>query len=179
MNTEKKYPLCLLVILLVAGITTVNAQDYNSYSDAEITAIAAAANEIDVETAELARQKSDNEAVLNYANTMINDHTAVLNQAQNLINRLGLTPKENDLSNQLRTDAEQARNRLQSLEGQEFNEAYINHEISYHQKVIETVRDQLIPNADNEELKTLLEGIMPTLESHLRHAEDVQAKLGR
>ena len=43
--------------------------------------------------------------------------------------------------------------------------------------MIAAVKDLLIPESDNAELKALLETVLPALEAHLGHAEMVQKKL--
>ena len=40
------------------------------------------------------------------------------------------------------------------------------------------MKNTLIPNAKNDQLKQLLTDAVPTLEGHLKHAENVQAQLG-
>jgi putative membrane protein len=37
----------------------------------------------------------------------------------------------------------------------------------------------LIPNAKNKELKDLLVSVRPSFEAHLKHAKELQAKLGK
>src|SRR5256885_3582812 len=68
--------------------------------------------------------------------------------------------------------------KLAKLKGKAFDKEYINHEVAYHKAVIDAVKNTLIPNAKNEQLKQLLTDAGPTLEGHLKHAENVQAKLG-
>jgi len=40
------------------------------------------------------------------------------------------------------------------------------------------VKNTLIPNAQNADLKQLLTNAVPTFEGHLQHAKNVQAQLG-
>ena len=43
---------------------------------------------------------------------------------------------------------------------------------------LDAVKNALIPNAQNKDLKQLLTDAVPTLEGHLKHAQNVQSQLG-
>lgn len=139
-------------------------------SDPQIAHVAVTANEIDIELARLAERRSSDEAVLGFARTMINDHTAVNELASELAGRLGVTPEDNDVSQSLRADAAEARAELDQMQGAEFDRAYMEREVSYHQAVLDALDATLIPGADNEELRGLLEQVRPAIAAHLQHA---------
>ena len=52
-------------------------------------------------------------------------------------------------------------------------------DVEYHQAVIDTVKNVLVPGAQNADLKRLLETAVPTLEGHLQHAKMVQAQVSK
>jgi len=68
---------------------------------------------------------------------------------------------------------------LKGLTGAEFDNAYIDHEVTYHQAVIDAPDKTLIPSAQNAELKTLLVKVRPAFVAHLGHAEMIQSSLGK
>jgi putative membrane protein len=47
-----------------------------------------------------------------------------------------------------------------------------------HEKVLRQLDDQLIPSADNAELRQLLTATRATVSSHLEQARQIQAQLG-
>lgn len=155
------------------------AQKSPKLSDAEIASVAVVANQIDVNYAEIAKKKSKNGDVLNFAQTMISDHTAVINQAVALVKKLGVTPKDNAVGQQLLKDAEKTKKTLNSKSAKSFDKAYIDNEVAYHKAVIAAVEGRLIPEADNKELKGLLQNIVPALKTHLEHAIMLQQKLAK
>ena len=63
-----------------------------------------------------------------------------------------------------------------ALSGKAFDPAYINNEVAYHKAVISTVEGLLITQAQNKELKDLLQSVVPALKAHLMHAQIVQKK---
>ncbi len=158
--------------LLCASVSL--AQENPKLSDAEVASVAVVANQIDIAYADIANEKSQNAEILKFARTMASDHKAVIGQAADLVKKLGVTPKENDVSKKLLADAENTKKLLRSKSGDAFNKAYIDNEVAYHKAVIGAVEGLLIPETENAELKTLLQNVVPALKTHLAHAEMVQ-----
>jgi len=170
-----KFIINLLVVAVLSGVYSAGAQ--TTLSDPEVAAVAVAANQIDIKYGEIAKKKSKNPDIINFAETMIRDHNAVLGQASDLVKKLNVTPKENAVSQKLNSDAEATRKTLTSKSGAEFDKAYIDNEVAYHKAVIDAVKNVLIPETENQELKDLLTYILPALNTHLEHAEMVQKKI--
>ena len=146
-------------------------------SDANIAAIVVGANNIDISAGKIALQRSQNTLVTNFAERMITDHTAVLDSAVALVTKLGVTPVNNEL---VATLAEQSSNHeanLRSLSGNSFDKSYIGHEVAYHEAVIGVIENQLIPAAQNEELKALLVSVLPAFRAHLAHCQMIQQQI--
>ena len=66
---------------------------------------------------------------------------------------------------------------LQGLQGAAFDKAYVDHEVAYHEQVIDAIDKTLIPNAKNPELKALIVKVRPAFVAHLEHAKMIQASL--
>jgi putative membrane protein len=146
-------------------------------TDPQIAAIVVAANTVDIEAGELAKEKGSNAEVKAFAQQMITDHTAVNQQATDLVTKLGVTPEDNPTSQQLTTGGATTKERLSRLSGAEFDKAYIDNEVSYHQTVLDAIDQTLIPSADNGELKSLLQQVRPAIAAHLQHAQQIQSKV--
>jgi putative membrane protein len=108
---------------------------------------------------------------------MIKDHSAVLGQASDLVKKLNVTPQENSLSKKLNSDAEATRKSLSSKSGAAFDKAYIDNEVAYHKAVIDAIKNVLVPDTDNAELKQLLNDVLPAFNTHLEHAQMLQKKM--
>ncbi len=159
--------------------TTSEPAPTEAVTDANIAAIVVAANTIDIKNAELANSKSTNSAVKAFAAQMITDHTSVNKQATDLVTKLNVTPVENATSHGLVESADATRNEMSAKVGAEFDKAYIDNEVAYHQAVIDVLDKTLIPAATNAELKALLEGVRPAFVAHLDHAKKIQADLSK
>lgn len=148
-------------------------------TDPQIAHIAVKANDIDIDHGKDAEGKATNAEVKAFAKKMITDHTAVNKQAADLAGKLSLTPEDNPTSQQLQTQADQVKSELSAKSGADYDKAYIASEVTYHQQVLDALDKVLIPNAQNAELKKLLEGVRPAVEGHLKMAQQLQAKLGQ
>ena len=156
----------LLTIALILSSSFAQAQ---KLTDPEIASVAVTANQVDLNAAKLAKEKSKNADVLKFAAMMAKDDQCVA-----LVTKLKVTPKDNMLSKKLMTDATATESMLREKTGRKFDMAYMDNEVVYHKAVINTVQNTLIPQAQNEELKGLLEKVLPILKEHLKHAQMVQ-----
>ena len=148
-------------------------------SDPQIAGIVVAANQIDIDAGKLAKSRSKNKEIQAFADLMITDHTSVNKQAVALVTKLGVKPEDSDTSKSLKDGAKKNTENLQKLSGAAFDKAYIDHEVAYHQAVLDAVDKVLIPSAQNAELKALLVKVRPAFVAHMEHAKMVQGKLGK
>ncbi len=166
-----------IVILSIVMTTAGFSQENPTLTDPEVASVAVVANQIDISYAEIALKRSKNKQILEFAKRMVTDHNAVIEQAVALVTKLSVTPKDNPVSQSLLADAEKTKKMLKNTKRKNFDKAYIDNEVVYHKAVIAAIRDLLIPESDNEELKSLLETVLPALEAHLEHAKMVQNKI--
>jgi len=137
-----------------------------SPNDAQIASIVVTANQVDIDAGKLAASKTRNADVKTFA------------QAVELVTRLKVTPEDNATSQSLKAGGETNVTTLKGLSGAAFDKAYIDHEVAYHQQVLDAVDKVLIPSASNADLKALLVKVRPAFVAHLEHAKHVQASLG-
>jgi putative membrane protein len=146
-------------------------------TDAQIAAIVVTANQVDIDAGKLAKSKAGSDQVKKFAELMIADHGRVNQSATELVTKLRVTPEANDTSRALKAGGEENLTALGKLKGAEFDKAYIENEVKYHQAVLDAVDNTLIPSAKNAELKALLVKVRPAFVAHLEHAKQVQSAL--
>ena len=146
-------------------------------TDPQIAHIAYTAGVIDIAAAKQAIEKADNKDVKSFAQDMVRDHEAVNKQALDLVNKLKVTPEDNDTSKTLSKQATEKLAELAKLKGAEYDKAYVANEVAYHKAVNGALETQLIPSASNAELKSLLQTGLKIFQGHQQHAEQVAAKL--
>ncbi len=145
--------------------------------DAQIASIVVTANQVDVDAGKLAVSVSTSPDVKAFAQRMITDHLGVNKSATELVTKLNVTPQDNPTSQSLKAGGERNVATLKSLDGAKFDRAYIDHEVAYHEQVLDAVDKTLIPGAKNEELKALLVKVRPAFVAHLEHARHIQSTL--
>src|SRR5689334_8520942 len=146
-------------------------------NDAQIAAIVVTANQVDIDAGKLAQKKGSNAEVKAFGKQMVTDHTAVNKQAVALAKKLKLEPQDNPTSKSLKLRGAENVKKLGKLTGAAFDKAYVEHEVAYHEQVIEAIKNTLISSAKNPELKKLLETGLPLFEGHLEHAKHLQSSL--
>lgn len=146
-------------------------------TDPQIAAIVVTANQVDIDAGKLAEATTHSAQVKDFAQLMVKDHTGVNEAATALVTKLHVTPESNATSESLKQGGEQNLATLHKLSGAAFDKAYVDHEVGYHQAVLDAVDHTLIPSANNAELKALLVKVRPAFVAHLEHAKTLQASL--
>jgi len=164
---------------IIAATPAMAAQSGAAPTDPQIAAIVVTANQVDIDAGKLAQSKASSADVKSFAQRMITDHTGVNDQAKALVTKLKVTPQQNDTSKSLNKGGHENMATLKKLSGSAFDRAYVDHEVTYHQQVIDALDNTLIPNAQNAELKALLVKVRPSFVSHLEHAKHLQGELGK
>ena len=169
--------LAAAVAAAALSVTAAVASAGKGPSDAEIAHIAYTAGTIDVAAGKQALAKSRNAKVRAFAKTMVRDHQAVNGQALALVGKLKVTPANNGTSKALSSQAAATSKRLATLKGRAFDRAYVANEVAFHRTVNGALKQQLIPSADNRELKALLETGLALFGEHQTHAEHLSREV--
>jgi putative membrane protein len=162
--------------LLSIAVDRASAQ---SVSDAQIASIVVTANQVDIDAGKLAASRSTNAEVQAFGQQMIAAHSGVNKSAVALVTRLNVSPEDNPTSHSLQSAGDQNIAHLESLKGAAFDKAYVDHEVAYHQQVLDALDKTLIPGAKNAELKAMLVGVRPAFAAHLEHAKHLQSTVGK
>ena len=165
----------LLGAALSATMALASAQGMPT--DPQIAAIVVTANQVDIDAGKLAEQKAHGTEVKAFAKRMVADHAGVNQAAVELAQKLHLTPQSNPTSEGLKQGGDANMAALDKLSGPAFDKAYVDHEVAYHESVLDAMDKVLIPGAQNAELKALLVKVRPAFVDHLNHAKMIQSSL--
>jgi putative membrane protein len=166
------------VVLLASGASLTWAQGAGP-TDPQIAQIVVTANQVDIDAGKLAKSKSTTKDVKEFAQLMITDHSGVNKSATELVQKLHVTPEPSPTSQSLQKGGDDNVAALKNLSGHAFDKAYVDHEVAYHEAVLEAMDKTLIPNAKNAELKALLVKVRPAFVAHLDHAKKLQQELAK
>jgi putative membrane protein len=148
-------------------------------NDAQIAHIVVTANQVDIDAGKLAERRGKSKDVRAFGKQMVTDHSGVNKQAVALANKLKVTPEDNPTSQSLKKGGEENLKNLKGLKGAAFDKAYVDHEVTYHEQVLDAIDKVLVPSAKNAELKDLIVKVRPAFVAHLDHAKMIQTKLGK
>jgi putative membrane protein len=165
----------LVSLVSFAGVSARPAPA-QALTDANIIAIFDAANTYDIETGMLAEQKGSTKEVRAVGASLVRDHKAVRQQGRDLARKLGVTPVAPAV-NPLAAQHAKALADLKGKTGAAFDLAFLDHEIAYHQAVIDAVTKTLLPAIQNAELKAFVEKIAPAFQAHLDMCKAAKAQI--
>jgi putative membrane protein len=165
-------------LLMVPGATSVpSGRSAVAIDDAAIVGIFDAANTWDISTGTLASKKASRQDVKDLGAMLARDHKQVQQQARDLAAKLGVKPTPVPADFALKKDYEATMKKLGSLKGAAFDKAFLEHEVAYHQAVIDAVKTTFLPAIKNAELKAFVEKVAPAFEAHRVAAANLLAKL--
>jgi putative membrane protein len=146
--------------------------------DPTIVAIFDAANSADIETGSLAAKRAESKAVRDYGAMIAHDHAAVRQLGRDLAKKLGVTPTPpaDDASGKAHADAMAT---LRAKHGVDFDRAFLQHEVAFHQAVIDAIQTTLLPAIQNAELKALVVKVAPAFQAHILAAQQLEKELGQ
>jgi putative membrane protein len=148
-------------------------------NDAQIAHIVVTANQVDIDAGKLAEARASGAEVKAFGQQMVTDHGGVNQQAVALAKKLGVTPEDNPTSQSLEKGGKDNVAHLKTVKGKDFDRAYVDHEVAYHEQVLDAIDKVLVPNAKNAELKALIVKVRPAFVAHLEHAKMLQSRLGK
>jgi putative membrane protein len=119
----------------------------------------------EVQAAQLAQQKAQDQKVKDFAQQMITDHTAANQQLTTLAQQKGLTvPTALDDKDQKELD------KLQKLDGAKFDRAYMKAQLKDHQDMLKLLEKEA-KNSKDTDFKSFAEQTIPTIQKHLDMAK--------
>ncbi len=126
----------------------------------------------EVQLGQMAADKAQNADVKAFGQRMVDDHTKANDQLKSVAQQKGVT-----LPTDLDAKAKAEKDRLSKLSGEQFDHAYIQHEVADHKKDIAEFKKEANSGKDND-VKNFASQTVPTLESHLQDAEKAASKTG-
>jgi len=144
-------------------------------SDANIVYILDNANMLDSAAGAVAATKGTNSEVRDFGKRMMRDHHSLRQQGQDLAKKLNVTP-EAPANDDSKASYDKTMSMLNgAAKGKDFDKAYIDNEVTYHQAVLQTATTAM-NQAQNAELKNLIQKAAPAIQAHLDMAKGIQDK---
>lgn len=143
-----------------------------SAADKQFINNAATGGMLEVRLGELARKQGASEDVKRFGERMVAEHGKANDELKQLAEKKKVElPK--DLPNEQKAEID----RLSKLRGAEFDRAYIDFMVTDHTQDVNAFGKQAKDGQDAD-VKGWARKTLPTLESHLKHAQEIKSKLG-
>ena len=131
----------------------------------------------EVELGTMAQQKATDPRVRAFATKVVDDHKARMRKDDKIMTGLGITPRDNPVSQQISASADQEKARLDALSGTDFDRAYIDEQIRYYRSAIDTFDKDLLPNVRDPQIRSRVEEARSRANDHLKEAQDLRLAL--
>lgn len=172
----KKLSLLLSPALLISSMALA-AVPSKPMNDQQVAKIVTTVNDGEIALANHVLSSTKNESVKKFAQHMIHDHKLNNSATRDIVAKEKITPMESEKSLELKTKGENSRARLMNLTGAELDKAYIDDQVKMHQTVLNDIKTNLIPAAEDSMLKAHLEKTAKKVEQHLEEAKSIQGRL--
>lgn len=167
----------LIVFMLGAGARTADAQTTNdnrgSLSEKDFKFVKAAdeGGKMEVTLGQVAMQNAQDPSVRDFGSRMVRDHQAADQQLEQIIAQKGAS-----VADEPGMWDEHVIKHLQNLQGSDFDKSYIKRMVSEHKKDIKEFQKEADDGEDGD-VKNFASKTLPTLQEHLRLAQEAEAKI--
>ena len=175
--------LTLLFAFLIVGATACQRQKGVEAARETATTLTPAERDIamkieqshlgEVDLARLAKERTANKDVKDYAETLIKDHNKALNDISNMLKEQKATPSA---AVPKPTGTQDQMSKLQKMSGAEFDREFMSMMVQNHQKTLSDL-NQSLTAVQNNDLKDYIKDLIPTVQKHLDRAMEIQKKL--
>jgi len=140
-----------------------SAKDYKFVTDAAL------GGQQEVQNGELARSRAGSQAVRDFGDRMVADHSRANDELKEIVMRKGATvPMELPRSERM------SMNKLEKQSGVDFDREYTRMMLKDHKKDVKEFQ-RAARSLDDPDLRAFAQRTLPTLEQHLRMAENMGA----
>jgi len=162
----------VVALAMLAVPAAFSQHDALSHSDAAFLKDAAEGGMDEVKLGELAYQKGTSDRIKTFGQHMIDDHTKMNNELQALAARKSVT-----LPTDISITQEASYKLLSAKTGEGFDKSYISSMVKDHEDDIAAFQKEA-NNGGDADVKALASKALPTLQEHLRMAQDIARELG-
>lgn len=159
-----------LILSTALGLATIGAAWAQGMTAQDFVNQAASGGLFEVQSSELALQKSQDANVQEFAKQMITDHTANNQELMATAQAEGLT-----VPTQISSPQAELMQTIQGAEGDAFDTAYVQAQTTAHETAV-TLYQTYAQGGDNQALVAYAQKSLPALQQHLEHVQGMAKK---
>jgi putative membrane protein len=152
--------------IITSEQSTGRSSSYLGEQDQRFLKEAAQGGEAEVQMGRLGAQKGHIQAVRQFGQKLVQDHSKANQELKLLASQKGVT-----LPSDIPIEQQSMLSHLKSLEGPEFDQAFKKHAVEEHQKAIE--KFQTAQQSADADVKAFAQKTLPVLQQHLKMAQDI------
>jgi putative membrane protein len=161
----KEMTMKTLFLSAAVGLMSMGAAWAQDMTAQEFVNQAASGGLFEVQSSELALERSQSSEVQEFANQMITDHTANNQELMTIVQAENLT-----MPTEVASPHAEMMQTLQDAEGEAFDTAYVQNQATAHETAV-TLYQTYAEGGDNEALMAYAQKSLPVLQQHLEHAQ--------
>ncbi len=165
----------LTLIVSAGNFATANPMDGTTLTDAQVSKVLITINEGEIDAGKIAKDKAQTAPVKDFAKMMIVDHKKNEDDTKEMGKKLKGNADSN-LAKILKEDAKNSNKDLKKNDKNAIDQAYVAQQVTMHEKALTVIKDNLIPSATDEGLKSHLQQTSAAVQKHLEHAKSLQTK---
>lgn len=145
-----------------------------NFSDGQIAMTSDAAHNAAIDAARVAYAKTENERVKAFAQMMLADHGKAKQEETALLVERRIAPEESELSTRIGVASGQTLFAMRETGSGPIDRTYIDSQLASHEDFLKMLDDRLIPNANDPELKRLLQSFRERVKVHIEEAREIK-----
>jgi putative membrane protein len=159
-----------VAIFVLAGLQSAAQAQFFGAPDAQTFAQkAAAGGQFEIQSSQLALQKSKNDAVRQFAQRMIKDHTELADKLRTALEKAKMPEPQLKFSGQ----EQRMLTQLRGAEDAKFLWLFINDQVQAHKGAVKLLR-RYAKRGKNADLKQFASEALPVVQQHLQLAQDLK-----
>ena len=168
----------IAVAVILSGCSSFqSAMPGTTLSDANVLAMLDVINLSEIDSADLAKEKTSSAEVRIFASQMLNEHTAMLQESRQLAQQINVDDSQMPgLALTVGKRHQEMMGELRSLSGENFDQAYLKYQIQMHKKAIDLVQNTADSVGDFR-LQYHLEQLLQDLITHSSLATAVERQV--
>ncbi|MFM0050604.1 DUF4142 domain-containing protein [Caballeronia grimmiae] len=166
-----------VMLVLIASSLRADAQNMR-LTDAQRVGVFIVVNQAEVAAGELALRRTQSRSVQNYARRVIAEHDSMNRQVAAMLQQLGEQARPSVMSESLSRQIRDDLAVLDDVQGRDFDLAYLEHDIAWHQRSIAAV-DDFVRTTTSADVKALMAASRPACILHLDQAQRLEWALRR
>lgn len=173
----KRIPLAFLSVILLFTSCSMPSKPKQKLNDSQIVEIMMTVDNLEIAVAKVAKKKMTTPPVAAFADYLMQQHQENLDRLIQLTRQLNIEPQESVISKKLLADRDALVASLSKLEGNQFDNAYVEAMIKSHRDGLKLIDSELLPQVQNAQLKSFVEIFRAMVKRHLERGLTLQKTL--